>query len=318
MDVWILGNLTIDDLVLPDGTTHMGLCGGNAIFAALGARLWSGSVGLSARIGPDFPLANVHALKRAGLRLELSEVEAPTLHSWALYESAERRRFIPWLDSGSHVQQSLLPAELPESIFETRLVHVAPMPLQVQAELVAHLAARDVRVSLDPHDEYIAGAEASLLQLLGNLELFLPSRQEAALLYGRDDPVAAAHACCAAGARVVAIKLGVEGSLVLAPNFADVVHIPCVPVEAADPTGAGDAYCGAFCASYAQFGDAIEAALRATVAASLTVEQPGALAVLPYDRGIAEQRLTWLRNSLTPIGTETCTHAHGEARAQVG
>ena len=54
-DVWVLGNLTIDDLVFADGRTVMGACGGNAIFAALGARLWSSRVGLAARIGPDYP-----------------------------------------------------------------------------------------------------------------------------------------------------------------------------------------------------------------------------------------------------------------------
>jgi len=75
-------------------------------------------------------------------------------------------------------------------------------------------------------------------------------------------------------------------------------------VDAVDPTGAGDAYCGAFCATYAQSGDPIESALRATVAASLIVEQPGALSILPFDRTLAEQRLTCLRNTLQPFRTE--------------
>jgi len=304
MDLWILGNLTIDDLVLADGTTHMGMCGGNGIYAALGGRVWSESVGLSARIGPDFPRTHIRTLEDAGLRLALSEVEAPTIHSWALHESADRRRFINWLDSGSHLEQSLLPPEVPADACQVRVCHVAPMPLEVQAKLVRHLAVRGPLVSLDPHDEYIAGAEDTLLQLLGCVDVFLPSRQEAALLYGRDDPIAAARAFAAAGPRVVAIKLGVDGSLVLAPGFDDAVHIGCAPVDAVDPTGAGDAYCGAFCATYAQSGDPIESALRATVAASLIVEQPGALSVLPFDRTLAEQRLTCLRNTLQPLRTE--------------
>ncbi|TME32155.1 MAG: hypothetical protein E6I75_17350 [Chloroflexi bacterium] len=97
-DLWVLGNLTIDDLVLPDGTTSMGLCGGNAIFAALGGRVWSEHVGLAARVGPDFPRGNIRRLEAAGIQLALSEVDAPTLHNWALYESADRRRFVEGLD----------------------------------------------------------------------------------------------------------------------------------------------------------------------------------------------------------------------------
>jgi ribokinase len=295
-DLWVLGNLTIDDLVLPTGETSMGLCGGNGIFAALGGRVWSDHVGLSARIGPDFPRANIRALEAAGVQLELCEVDAPTIHSWALYESPDRRRFINWLDSGSHLEQSLLPADVPAQAGQARVCHIAPMPAEVQIQLVHYLAPLPGLVSLDPHDEYIVGARDQLLELLRQVDLFLPSRQEAALLYGRDDPEAAARAFAQAGPRVVAIKLGTDGSLVWESAMRDPLHIPVVAVDAIDPTGAGDAYCGAFCVTYAHTHDAIESALRATVAGSLMVERRGALAVLPFDRTLIEQRLTSLRN----------------------
>ena len=171
-DLWVLGNLTIDDLVLPDGTTAMGLCGGNAIFAAIGGRLWSSRIGLAARIGPDFPKRHVQSLKAAGIQLALSPTTAPSIHSWALYETADRRRFINWLDSGSHLEQSLLPAEVPKEAGQARVCHVAPMPLEVQSKLVRHLARGTALVSLDPHDEYVRGSEARLLELLGQVDLF--------------------------------------------------------------------------------------------------------------------------------------------------
>ena len=44
--VVVVGNLTIDDVVLPDGSTAMGSIGGNTIYAALGARLWEPSIGI--------------------------------------------------------------------------------------------------------------------------------------------------------------------------------------------------------------------------------------------------------------------------------
>jgi ribokinase len=297
-DLWVLGNLTIDDLVLPDGTTSMGMCGGNGIFAVLGGRLWSASVGLSARIGPDYPNAHVQRLRDAGVRLELSRVSAPSMHNWALYESFERRRFVNWLSAGTHVQQSLLPAEVPPAAGQARVCHIAPMPLSVQAELVRFLAPCETLVSLDPHDEYIAGAQDTLLDLLPDVEMFLPSRQEAALVYGRDDPVAAACAFRAAGAGAVAIKLGVDGSIVSGPGVTNPLHVPSVPVDTVDPTGAGDAYCGAFGVAYGRTGDALEAALHGTVAGSFVVERRGALAVLPFDQVLAEQRLSWLRSML--------------------
>jgi ribokinase len=299
-DLWVLGNLTTDDLVLADGTTAMGLCGGNAIFAAIGGRLWSKRVGLAARIGPDYPRSHVRALEAAGIQLTLSPTTTPSIHNWALYETAERRRFINWLDSGSHLEQSLLPAEVPVAAKAARVCHVAPMPLEVQSKLVRYLARGTTLVSLDPHDEYVSGSEARLLDLLSQVDLFLPSRQEATLLFGRDAPEAAALAFAAHGPRVVVIKLGAEGSLVYGPELERPVHIPAVPVHAIDPTGAGDAFCGAFCVSYAQGPGAnlLAAACRATVAASFVVERRGALAVLPFDCSAAEQRLERLTEEM--------------------
>jgi len=299
-DLWVLGNLTIDDLVFPDGTTAMGLCGGNAIFAAIGGRLWSTRVGLAARIGPDYPQSHVRSLEAAGIRLALSPTSAPSIHNWALYETADRRRFINWLDAGSHLAQSLRPAEVPIEASHARVCHIAPMPLEVQSKLVKHLARTTALVSLDPHDEYVSGAEARLLEVLGQVDLFLPSRQEAKLLFGRDAPEEAALAFARCGPRVVAIKLGADGSLVYGPHLERPVHVPAVAVNALDPTGAGDAFCGAFCVSYGQqsAGDVLEAARRATVAASFIVERRGALAVLPFDCAAAEQRLARLTEEM--------------------
>jgi ribokinase len=309
-DVWVLGNLTIDDLVFADGRTVMGACGGNAIFAALGARLWSSRVGLAARIGPDYPDTYRASLAAAGIHLALSAVAAPSMHNWALYESPDVRRFITWLGSGSHLEQSLVPAEVPPAARAARVCHIAPMPLAVQRQLVEHLAGRTL-VSLDPHDEYIRGSEADLLDLLHRVDLFLPSRYEAALLFGRDAPEAAARAFVAHGATVAAIKLGAEGSLVFGAELEQPLHVPAVPVAAVDPTGAGDAYCGAFGAVYGQSGRLLEAALHATVAASFIVEHYGAMDVLPLDPLAAAQRLRRLEALVdhpSPPAPETETH----------
>jgi len=297
-DLWVLGNLTIDDLVLPDGTTAMGMCGGNAIFAAIGGRLWSTRIGLAARIGPDFPRRHVQSLEAAGIQLALSPTSALTIHNWALYETPDRRRFVNWLDSGSHLDQSLLPAEVPPEAGHARVCHIAPMPLEVQSKLVKHLAQGTTLVSLDPHDEYIRRSEPQFLDLLRLVDLFLPSRQEAMLLFGRDAPEDAAVAFAAGGPQAVVIKLGAEGSLVYGPQLNHPVHVPAVPVTAIDPTGAGDAFCGAFCVSYGHHPDVLEAAARATVAASFVVERRGALAVLPFDYSTAEQRLERLTEEM--------------------
>ena len=281
----MLGNLTIDDVVRSDGTTAMGLCGGNAVYAALGARLWSDRVSIAARLGRDFPRQYLAELKGAGIELELTPVATRAMRNWALYESDERRRFVAHLDGGTHEEQALALSEVPAAAFEARMWHVAPLPPRSQGDLVRHAPSR---VTLDPHDDYLTSESKALLELLPLIDAFIPSRQEAALLYGRDEPEAAAREMGKAGARVVVIKLGREGSLVYEHD--QMWHVPSLDVKTVDPTGAGDAYCGAFAAVYAKSPDALEAARRATVAASFVVERQGATAILPLDPDLAERR----------------------------
>src|SRR5262249_15624664 len=120
-DLWVLGNLTIDDVVQADGRVAMGMCGGNAIYAALGGRIWAERVGLSAGVGRDYPAAHLAALEACDVQLELSAVAEPSIHNWALYEGGDIRRFIPWVCSGTFQQQSVLPSELSPRAYSARV-----------------------------------------------------------------------------------------------------------------------------------------------------------------------------------------------------
>jgi ribokinase len=250
---------------------------------------------------------HISILRDAGIRLDLIEVARPSIHNWALYESDTVRRFINWVGSGSHLEQSVRPDELSSVVWSARACHVAPMPLTVQASLVESLVARGVDiVALDPHEEYIAGHEDELLALLRSVTVFLPSRLETRLLYGRDDPEAAAAAFASAGPQAVAIKMGAEGSIVGVPHETP-RHVPAIPVRAVDPTGCGDAFCGGFVAAFQRGADALTAACHGAVSASFTAETRGATAVLPLNRDAARERLEQLRARVAPSPTPSTT-----------
>lgn len=107
----------------------------------------------------------------------------------------------------------------------------------------------------------------------------LPSVDDSRVLTGLDDPDAIADAYLRRGPRVVALKLGAEGSLIatadrrerLAPN----------KVTAVDATGAGDTFDGAFLARLAAGDDPFAAARYANAAAALTTTGYGAVAPIP-------------------------------------
>lgn len=285
---------------MADGRTAFGLCGGNALFAARGAHVWEDAVGVAARIGPDFPAQQRRDLHSLGLELALVEVPTRTIHNWALYESNDIRKFVLWNGSGTHLDQSLRAEELP-SLAGAEACHIAPMPLSIQVELVQAVRPLVRVVTLDPHEEHIAGNEDVLVDLLPSLTLFLPSRSEAERLFGRDDPEAAAVAFVEAGATIAAVKLGEEGSVVTIGG-GRTVHVPAVEMDAVDPTGAGDGYCGGFTAAYTQGNNAVVAACYGTVSASLICEARGALSHASRDRSLASGRLARL---MERVGTAT-------------
>ena len=66
--VIIVGNLTIDDVIQPDGTSQMGTLGGNSVHACAAALAWAGDTGIVARCGTDFPAqAAWHTARRLPL-----------------------------------------------------------------------------------------------------------------------------------------------------------------------------------------------------------------------------------------------------------
>jgi sugar/nucleoside kinase (ribokinase family) len=160
-----------------------------------------------------------------------------------------------------------------------------------QDELASVLRRKDILVSLDPEEDYIPGNEERFATLLRRVDVFLPSAVEARQLVGHTNYERAARELAAIGPTIVAIKLGADGSIVYERSKDLAVHVVAYPATFVDGTGAGDAYCGGFMAGLVCDLSAVEAALRATVAASFAVEAVGWLPLLAVTRADAERRL---------------------------
>ena len=286
-----VGHLTIDDIVLYTGETHMGTIGGAALYAAVGARVWTTKVGLVARLASDYPEEGLATLERLGFELYLCPVGYLSIKNWALYEENGRRTFILRFNSGGYDELAVRPEDMPPSVLDAGACHIAPMPTEHQGNLAKFFKKHGRLVSLDPHFDYITGHEDEFYSMLGDVDLFLPSREEAALGFGRDDPEAAIVEFARAGPRIVAIKLASEGSLVYNAETRTLAHIPIVHTSVVDVTGAGDSYCGGFATAYLLHGDATLAGCCGTVSASYVVEHLGAPATLEAGFSDAQERL---------------------------
>jgi ribokinase len=267
--LWTAGHLTVDDVVFWDGAVRFGSAGGAALYAAIGAGLLGVPSQVATRLGRGYPCERLDRFAEVGVTLVPSPGEA-SIAQWVLYEEDGSRTYVLHPYSGSHEQMSPSPTDY--QIPAASAVHVAPMPVGAQLAWCRSRAARSGVLTVDPHADSCASWPADVLALAAMTDAFLPSELEALALAG-PDPVDAVEAFLRAGAPIAAVKLGSNGSVVGTPD--GVWHIPVVPVDVVDVTGAGDSYCGAFAAALARGLDAVAAGCAATAVASAVVQVHG-------------------------------------------
>jgi len=118
-------------------------------------------------------------------------------------------------------------------------------------------------------------------------EIVSPNLLEASLIYGVKEPEQLLQKLLSDGARVVALRMGEQGSLLAQQGSSELIHIPAVPVpihipavpvpQVVDVTGAGNTYCGAFLVGWMRSKDLKTAGCYGTVASSFSVETVGVL-----------------------------------------
>lgn len=291
--VVIVGNITIDDVVHPDGTTFMGQLGGNVVYAAMGARLWSPTVGIVTRKGDDLDASVLGTLVDLGVDVAgVRDMPGPTVRSWLLYEGDGGRQFVDRTTPGRSAEMAVQRDDMPRAWLSSDpapVVHVAPMRLDAARALIeqVRLSAQHARIVFDPHESAVADASA-LLSVARLVDVFAPSRDEARDLLGYDNPARAVEELRAAGVPATVIKLGSQGCL-LADSDGPTL-ITAYPAQLVDPTGAGDTFCGALAGAIGAGHSLREAARRASATASWSVEGAGSFTLAVLDRELAASR----------------------------
>lgn len=278
--VVVLGQLSIDDVVLADGTTAMASCGGDATYAALGASLWTGPVGVVAPAGRDFPPEHLAAIAARGVDLGgVRPVDGPAIRYWVLYEADGRRTFVQRSPESAFVDTSPRPDDLPDRFWAASAFHLAAMPFGAVETLIRAIRTRapEAIVTLDTHEDEVAGFQARIGAILPAVTAFLPSREEVASWFGWDDPERAIYELGGLGQRLTIIKMGADGSLVHDARTGELARVGLAPGPVVDVTGAGDAFCGSVAAGLALGDSAGEAARRGAAGASLAIGGFGAL-----------------------------------------
>jgi sugar/nucleoside kinase (ribokinase family) len=328
MDYICCGGLRIDYLITPDGQAHVREMGGNALYAAIGARVWSDRVGLLARVGENYPTGWLDALKQhgldvSGIRIVPGKQDMRTFYAYADPRTrtdtdpathfariglplpddlADYVHSTPGQDDPDEYEPlAVRPDDWPQAFDGASALHLSPISVCTHTSLPTRARQSGVaQVTADPGERYMVPRLRSHVEvLLQNLDVFLPSEMEVRpLLTEGVDLWDAAVEFARHGPRVVVIKMGDRGALVYERDSNRRTHVPPYPARVVDVTGAGDSFCGGFMVGLATTGDPIRAALYGTVSASFAIEGYGALFALSANRAEAEYRLNDLERPM--------------------
>jgi ribokinase len=260
---------------------QLGFGGKGANQAVMAARLGA-AVAMVSRVGSDvFGEQSLHNYQKHGIDAThvRRDADRPTGVASIIVEDTGQNciLLVPGANAGLSPDDVRAAASAIESA--GALLCQLEVPIETTQEALRVARRAGVRTILNP-------APAAQLddELLRLTDLCIPNEMEAEQLTGLPvtTPVeaeTAARVLLMRGAGSVVVTLGEGGVLLVEREFRE--HVPALPVQAVDASGAGDAFIGSLAVFLVAGLRLPEAARRANVAAALSVTRPGTQASFP-------------------------------------
>lgn len=289
-DILCLGEPMLELNQQKDGTYLPGH-GGDTSNAAIAAARQGALVGYVTHIGKDtFGNSFMELWEKEGISTQTVK-QVSTAHTGIYFvtHSDDGHEF-SYFRAGSAASQ-MTPADLPEKALQSaKILHVSGIS-QAISESAADTVFEAMRITREAGGKIsydtnlrlklwpLERARAIIHAAVAQSDIILPGEDDAALLTGHTDPNAIVDTYLGLGAKIVALTLGAEGTLVATPDERQ--HVPGRKVNAIDATGAGDTFDGAFLARISAGDTPFEAAHYANAAAALSTQGFGGVAPMP-------------------------------------
>jgi len=276
-DLVTVGHFAIDLITSPKIAYPKPTLGGPPTYASLAARKLDAKVSVISKVGEDFPDEYVAWLNANEVNLSgLKQVKrAKTTGFTIKYRGKERRLQLRTL------APPITPRDIPRFL-KAKAVHVAPIAGEVIPETIHELRRLTDTLSLDPQgfvrkfnrEGNVSPRRWANPQVLGEIDVYKSSTNEIKMVTGLTELRSTMRKIQDYGAKIVMVTRGLRGSTLLyAGNFYDIPA--CKPRIVQDPTGAGDAFIGAFLAEYVKGKEPRWCACVGSAAASLVTEGVG-------------------------------------------
>ncbi|MCX8061687.1 MAG: carbohydrate kinase family protein [Anaerolineales bacterium] len=328
-----VGRLQRDFLLLGDGQTFEDQMGGNALYSAVGWKLWQKDrvAGIVARVGEDYPLEWLNEVEQRGLDIQGIRVEKRPIDVRAFYyyhdletysqeyvvlHYAHHRLPFPkalmgyqpplsYPDSRTQSQPlTLRSTDLPKLYLDATAAHVAPIDYLTHNLLPSLLRQGLVTsLTLAPSPGYMTPTFLTdMPQILRGLTAFLPSDEDLRNLF-KERTTDLLEMLDALGEFVEIIVVRQRGlsQLVYDARSRNRWFVPPYPARTISLHGTGDVFCGGFLAGFCKTYDPLEAALYGNVAASIASEGIGVFYALDCEPRLPLARLESLRQAVRKL-----------------
>lgn len=290
MSLLVVGSIAFDTVESPAGRRE-DILGGSATYFSLAASVFT-PVRLVGAVGEDFPMERTAGWRERGIDAAgLEVVKGGRTFRWSgRYEGAMNAA--ETLRTELNVLGTFDP-RIPEGFRDSAFLFLANTHPETQRSVLRQVE-RPRFVLADTMNLWIEKERASLLGLLGEVDGLLLNDEEARMLSGSKNLIAAGRAILGMGPEVVIVKKGEHGSFLFSAErfFA----LPAYPMDrVVDPTGAGDTFAGGLMGSLARAGSVDIGSLRrgmvhGTVTASFTVEDFGTASIAAMDAAAEQAR----------------------------
>jgi sugar/nucleoside kinase (ribokinase family) len=278
-DIAVVGHFSIDTILLPSRTKPFVVLGGSATYTSFAAKRLDATACAISKVGENFPEAYLWWLRQEGINISgVSKLAGePTTCFELAYSKDLSDRTLKLKSKGPAINAADVPKD-----FRAKAVHVAPIANEIAYETVEHLKHCADILSLDPQgllrsfDEQGNVAENATVdnRILGMVNIYKSSENEIFALTGQTELKPAIKAIHDFGVETVLVTNGAKGS-VLSVEGAQYNIAACPSQVLVDPTGAGDAFIGAFLTEYLRQKESLWCAAVGSAVASLVVEGLG-------------------------------------------
>jgi sugar/nucleoside kinase (ribokinase family) len=329
----LVGHLTRDYLLPPFGQPLLDSPGGDLLYAAGGLAVWDRRIGLVGRTGEDYPREWLSDFESRGFDVRGIRIQPGPLDLRAFLAYSDEfeavfnnpvshfaRRGVPFpkallgyqprdaerAESAPAKADAASPvlSDIPADYLDAGALHLCPLNPTILLQFADALHGALHTLTLDPPASIMKpDFQREVRALVNGLTACLPSLEElTSLFWGQThDPWEMAEAMGAWGCEYVVVKCGERGQMLFDAANQRRWEIPAYPARLADPTGAGDAFCGGFLAGYRRDYDPLEGMLCGNVSASFAVEGSGPFFPLDVLPGLAEARRNALREMVRKV-----------------